>query len=185
MKSESRIFVKTAIALAIGVLALQAHAATKSWSQAADGYWDVAGNWSPNAPLTGDTVLITRSGTRTVTYQQDTLSINSLTLSGGNRLTFTGGALSTGTLTNSSTIDVNGGVFNVGSGSSGVLNLTAGNLALTGALTATGAINLQGGTITGGTVKQSGANALTFAGYYYSGNTLDGVTVHGDRKSVV
>ena len=45
MKSESRIFVKTAIALAIGVLALQAHAATKSWSQAADGYWDVAGNW--------------------------------------------------------------------------------------------------------------------------------------------
>ncbi len=54
-------------------------ACTVSWAVNADGFWDVASNWSTNAvPSASDDVCINVAGNITVTHRQGTTSINSL-----------------------------------------------------------------------------------------------------------
>ena len=72
-----------------------------------------------------------------------------------------------GTLSNAA-----GGTVNL----TGALDNTGSTLSLSNT---TGSLNVLGGTITGGTVGQSGANVLNFVGIN-NNNTLDGVTVRGD-----
>src|SRR3954468_10673380 len=88
-------------------------AALVNWSLASDGFWDVAGNWSPSAPATNDDVVIGISGNRTITFQTGTLSINTLTIT-NNSFNVTGGALTvSGAYNNSGTggTSISGGIL--------------------------------------------------------------------------
>jgi hypothetical protein len=108
--------------------ATSTRAATLIWTNVAGGDWNVAANWTPaQVPSGGDGVIITNSGTYTVTNTVG-VTLHDLTLGGTN---------GTQILTISSLTLTNLGLIN----SNGVLNLNGGDLE--GALTIA-----QGGTLT-------------------------------------
>ncbi|MBC7779389.1 MAG: hypothetical protein H7125_04720, partial [Proteobacteria bacterium] len=159
------------------VYATGGQAAPATWATDISSSWHTGANWGGAVPANGDDVTIFRGVPVTVTYNSGTTSLVSLFLGSSTQtLAIAAGTLNTTTLNNLGTVTMTGGTFGVGSGNSGVMNLNGGNVALTGTLTLTGAVRLQSGTITGGTVQQSGANALVFTN---SSGVLDGVTLRG------
>jgi RHS repeat-associated protein len=119
--------------------------ATVTWAVDADGFWDVASNWSNNeVPGLDDDVVIDRAGGPfTITVRSGAQSINSL--QSAERLSITGGSL---TLASTSTI-------------SSDFSLSAGTLTSNGALTLSGETTWTSGTIGGsGSVINTGAFAL-------------------------
>ena len=113
---------------------LPAGAAAITWTNASNGSWSLAANWSPNAvPGAADDVFITNSGTYTVTMDISP-TIASFTL---------GGVSGVQTLTNTSktmTLSL-GSVVN----SNGVLGVSAGTLAGLGSLDIYGMFHWNGG----------------------------------------
>ena len=90
-----------------------AKSATITWANTNGGDWNIATNWSPNqVPANGDDVIITNSGTYTVT-NAPSVTLDSLILGGTNGIqTLTIASL---TLTNASMVNSNG-VLNWGGG---------------------------------------------------------------------
>lgn len=77
------------------LLAMQpAFSATSTWSQLTDGFWDVVGNWFPQAPGAGDDVVIAPAGTTgvTVTFRGGVAEVASLQAQ-ASKLVVNGGAL--------------------------------------------------------------------------------------------
>lgn len=141
--------------LATIVAALACRAEVITWTNSSDGYWNTAGNWSPNrVPTTNDIAMITNSGAYTVTLNADP-TIAGLTVGSGNT-----GAQTLATAGNTLTLN---GVADVTSNgvlvSSGVLS-GAGPLRLSGALILGGAIN----TNLAVTIAPGGVMTLTSSG---------------------
>ncbi|MBC7733502.1 MAG: hypothetical protein H7306_16675, partial [Bacteriovorax sp.] len=172
MKSRNPSFSKTAIAVAVAALVLPTQAATVSWTLAASGFWDTAGNWSTGAPQTGDDVVINVAGLQTITYRTGSLTINSLAVT-NNIFDLTGGALTvSGAYTNTGTgaTRLNGGALTLnGASTLDVLTLNSGTLGGTGAVVVNGASTWTNGTMNGtGSTVFNGATAV-------SGNGLRGI----------
>ena len=86
--------------------------ATVAWAVDADGFWDVASNWSTgNVPQPGDDVVIDRAaGSFTVTHRSGTSDVNSLVST--ETLTLSGGSLDVaGTVQVSNTFSLAGGTL--------------------------------------------------------------------------
>ena len=136
------------LALSAALIFGSASAAPVNWVPNADGFWDVATNWSSNPALPGaaDNVTIDVGGAtvRTITHQSGTDTINSLTSQ--ENIALTGGTLN----------------LNAASMINGSYTQSGGILGGTGNLTVTGAATLSGGVMTdaGRTILQ-GATALT------------------------
>ena len=65
-------------------IALPVRSATLVWTNTAGGLWATAANWSPNAvPAPADTVIVTNSGTYTITVNASATSAD-LTLGATN-----------------------------------------------------------------------------------------------------
>ena len=150
------------------------------------------------AQFVGGTNNLVNAGTISANFNIGTLTLNnSGTLSNtgtlearnGGILTIGPGGLwsNTGTIKvvdAASTVNLGGTFTNAALGAFD--NVAGGNLNLTGTLNntastltfsaATGSMQLRGGTVTGGTVQQNGANGLQFTN---SGGILDGVTFRG------
>jgi hypothetical protein len=124
-----------------------AQAATVSW-RGGTGDWNTATNWSPSqVPGSGDSALITASGTYTVTVNSS-VAVSSLTLGGANgkqTLTVSGITLSL----------ANGGTV----GSNGILSLSGSTLS--GLLAVSGAVNwTNGGSLAGGASLTLASNGV-------------------------
>ncbi|MDC8772410.1 choice-of-anchor D domain-containing protein [Roseateles albus] len=173
-----------AYAAASLTVSLAARASTVEWVDASAGpsFWDIGSNWSSTAaPANLDDVRLALLGSREIFYRKGDNSINSLLIEQGNTLSFQAGALATSFLDNRSVINLMAGgpaALRVVGGYSGEINLNGwdARLELSGVLQATGQIALRSGTLSGGTVVQSGGNGLVFSHY---GGMLDGLTVHG------
>ena len=161
------------------------------WTAGASGNWDTAGNWTGGtAPISTDNVFITDSPTMTITGPAAATTVNALTIDNQD-LTDGGGAgttnvnLSTGAMTvtnglvvgstatdsGTSLLDVGTGTLNVGGDTSirdgGTISVASG-----GTFAPTGAVNLEGGTLsmdslgsivpnwTSGTLEITGAGGL-------------------------
>ena len=133
-----------------------AESATITWANTNGGDWNIATNWSPaQVPVSGDDVIITNSGTYTVT-NSSSATLGHLTLGGTNGIqTLT---LSSLTLTNAGMVNSNG-VLNWNSGTingsltvaqGGVLNITNNTTyQVFGSLTNNGTVNWSAGSIYG------------------------------------
>ena len=151
-------------------------AALVNWSLASDGFWDVAGNWSPSAPATNDDVVIGISGNRTITFQTGTLSINTLTIT-NNSFNVTGGALTvSGAYNNSGTggTSISGGILTLnGPSSLGSFVQSSGSIAGVGTTTITGAANITFGDHRGtGTTILQGATSISSSGLRLDGGRV-------------
>ncbi|MFQ5593656.1 MAG: beta strand repeat-containing protein [Anaerolineae bacterium] len=124
-----------------------APAAVTSWTNAAGGNWNVAGNWDNGVPGAGDNAIINLAGTYTVIMNVD-VTVNSLTLGGASGTQTLDGNNRTLTLNSTSTVNANG-----------VLDLNSGDLTGNGDLTVNGTLDW-----TGGSSTISGAGALTVNG---------------------
>ncbi len=160
------------------------------WTAGTSGNWDTGANWTGStAPLSTDNVFITDSATMTITGPASARTVNSLTIdnqdltnSGGTgtttlnlstgALTVTNGFVVGSTATDSgiSIVNVGAGTLNVGGDTTirdgGTLNVG------TGTFNPTGAVNLEGGTLsvnsigsltpnwTSGTLEVTGAGGL-------------------------
>ncbi len=136
------------------------------WTAGGSGNWDTAGNWTGGSvPILTDNVFITDSATKTITGPAAATTVNALTIDNQD-LTNAGGAgtttldLSTGAMTvtnglvvGSTATDSGTSIFNVGTGTlnvggdtsirdGGTLSVAAG-----GTFAPTGAVNLEGGTL--------------------------------------
>jgi hypothetical protein len=160
-----------------------AETATINWVDA-DGFWDVATNWSSNPalPTSADNVIISVAGLPTITHRTGPSTIRSLTneeivvVSGGSTLTILLGGTNTGTLRTDG----------VGS----TLSLTGGTMVNTG-----GAIEALSGSrvelsgnvvITGGTLSTSGGGIISTVsgGAVENAATLNGVTIAAGSQFV-
>ena len=159
--------------------AVSTQAATLSWTNTANGYWNTAANWTPNqVPGSGDTAVITNAGV--------TVSLNSSATVGGIIL----GTNGPGTVTLSlagQTLTLNGpmtvnpsGSFTVDSGTlagntsaelSGTIGWTAGTLGgtLTLASGSTLSITAGGNHFIGGCVFTNLGTVNWSGGYLYAG----------------
>ena len=101
----------TLIVLLFAVVSL--HATTLTWTNTGGGDWNVAANWTPaQVPVNGDSVIVTNSGTYSVTNGAN-VTLHNLTVGGTNGTqTVSISALS---LTAAGLINSNG-VFNWGGG---------------------------------------------------------------------
>jgi len=141
-------------ALAFVLLTGVASGADLVWTNLAGGNWNLAANWSPNqVPAAADNAFITNSGTYVVASSANN-TINSLTLggeSGTQTLSISGGTL---TLTNTSTVGVNG-----------ILSLALGTLAGAGNLAVNGNFIWTGGALSGTGVRTiASGGVLTISG---------------------
>ncbi|MBI2799678.1 MAG: choice-of-anchor D domain-containing protein [Gammaproteobacteria bacterium] len=149
-----------------------------NWVPNADGFWDVATNWSSNPALPGtaDDVTIDVGGAtvRTITHQTGTDVINSLT--SNEDLAVTGGALTiNNAFSNTALTTLSGGTLLLnGVSSMSTLTHVGGLLTGTGTLTATGLSTLSGGTQsgTGTTIAQGGATLTNSSFALDGGRTL-------------
>ena len=122
------------------------------WTTGTSGFWNVAGNWS------------TCNGT--------------IPNNGGSTFDATIAAAGTYTVTLNTAVSLNKLTLNA---AGATVDHTAGTLTMApgGVITIqTGAYRLNGGTISGGTIQQTGSNGLHFTSS--TTNALDGVTVLGD-----
>lgn len=161
MRSCSAIWGLTAIAAASLLVCMpDARAATATWSQLADGFWDADENWSTGVPRAGDDVAILLPGSRTATYRSGDISLASLSVDGANSLLVNGGTLTVaGSLQQSGAggVTVSGGILQVnGSSHVDTLNLLAGTGAYVGRVWGSG-------TLTIGTLNWGGGG---FSNYY-------------------
>ncbi|MEZ6189681.1 MAG: hypothetical protein R3C45_00140 [Phycisphaerales bacterium] len=161
------------------------------WTAAGGGNWDTPANWTGGTvPISTDNVFITDSATKTITGPAGATTVSSLTLDNQD-LTNSGGAgtttvnLSTGALTvtnglvvGSTATDSGTSILNVGTGTLNVGGTTSirdgGTLSVAngGTFAPTGAVNLEGGTLsvdsigslvpnwTSGTLEVTGAGGL-------------------------
>ncbi len=155
-----------------------AQAASISWKDPVDGYWDDASKWSSGTvPGAGDSVSITVAGTYSVGMNFD-VTVGSLAL-GGSSGTQT---LNAGNLTVSGVCTVNANgvltgfqlVLNGPSAINGTLT-TASWLSGAGDLTVNGALNWNGGTIAGlgaFTVASSGQMNISSGNLYLNGRVI-------------
>ena len=124
--------------------AIPSRAAQVSWITEANGFWDMATNWSPGPPGIDDDVIVDVAGARVVTLRTTggPFVVNSLIVAGDDALTITSGSL---TITGLPSAD------NV-SGASSLARLTqsGGSLGGSGQLTVVGSASLTGSTHTGG-----------------------------------
>ena len=146
-------FITAALALTLPLAG--ATAADILWTNASNGNWSVAANWSPNqVPGTNDTAWITNNGTYTVT-------LNANAILGGLVL---GGTSGTQTLSHATyTLTLNG----PGSSSpNGVYSLASGTLTGTGALLCGGRFNWSGGFLgsSGSSLVVTANGGLTMSG---------------------
>ncbi len=123
-----------------------------SWIGPANGYWDVAANWSSGVvPGPTDDVTINTGSPATVAIQSGDLeSVHTLTTADDDTLALTGGSLAIGansTLTGS--LSLSGGAVNVGSGAT---------------LTLAGATNTWSGGSVAGSLAGSGSGTVSLAG---------------------
>ena len=179
MRKANKTMRLNAIAAVIAAMGWGAtHAAIVNWT-GASGTWNTIASWSPMFPGVADDVVINVSGVQTITHNTATDTVNSISITGDEILTVSGGVLNAGILNNTGTgsVNVSGGTFGIASGSSGTMNLTGGITALSGTLNLTGIVTVNGGTIQGGTVQESGSNGLQFGNN--GNNFLNGVTVNG------
>ena len=160
-----------------------------TWIHGTDGSWAVPGYWSfGTVPGDGDKVRIIDQ-TSTVSLTGGTYAIESLSVSGGNRLSVTGGSL---TLSDASTIDslsVSGGMLVVLAGvgiDAGELAYTGGSLQLGG--TATVDRLFSWNPINASSISGAGTGVLNLAGAaLFSGDgvkTLNGVAVHNAGDAI-
>ena len=138
-------------------------AADVQWINPLGGNWSVPGNWSTGTmPGLSDAVLITNSGTYTVTLDVDA-TVASLTLGGASGAQAFSASSRTFTLNGASTINGNG-----------VMTLDSSTVAGAGTLTSQGTINDNNSTINANLVNQG---LMVFRG---TGNNL-GSTRAGRR----
>lgn len=136
-------------------------AATVSWNVDADGFWDIATNWSTGmVPQGGDDVVIDRpSASVTVTLRSGTTNANSLTST--DNLVVNGGTLNLATASTATTLTLSSGTIG------GVGNLSISGLFTWsgGTMTGTGATNANGGiALSGSSVALRAARTLNNAG---------------------
>src|SRR5262249_2402687 len=154
---------------------------TVNWTNAAGGDWDTPGNWSTNTlPTVNDDVVINESGNVTITHSKNaTDSVKSVTA--GNPITLSGGTLTvSGSLSDTSTINLAGGTLanaKVASGTTLQANRSTGGLI---AVTLAGTLNMVGDgslgvnnynttvtdglTLDGGKINLNGGPHLVFSG---------------------
>ena len=110
--------------LALFALGSIAHAATITWASTNSGDWNIATNWSPaQVPASGDDVIITNSGTYTITNNSSAM-LDTLELGGTNGIqTLSVASL---TLTNASMVNSNGVLNWSGGDLEGPLTILAG-----------------------------------------------------------
>ncbi len=129
------------------------------WTNLAGGNWNTPSNWDPNkVPAAGDRALLTNAGAYTVTLNVNA-SLASLALGGASGTQTLAQVAGTLTLSNASTVGVNG-----------VLLLTAGSIDGPGDLDVHGALVWQNGLLDGpGTVNLYGVTTLqaTANPYYH------------------
>jgi T5SS/PEP-CTERM-associated repeat protein len=166
-------------------------AAGEFWTSGSNGSWDTAGNWTGGTvPILTDNVFITDSATKTITGPAAATTVNALTIdnqdlpnaggAGSTTVNLSTGAMnvtnglvvgSTATDSGTSLLDVGAGTLNVGGDTSirdgGTVSVAAG-----GTFAPTGAVNLEGGTLsmdslgaivpnwTAGTLQVTGAGGL-------------------------
>ena len=165
-----------ATSLAIAVLPGGSLGAAITWVPDADGFWDLATNWSsnPTLPGAGDDVTINVGGAvvRLITHRTGTTTIRTINnaetvdVTNASTLTISSGGLGS---TNTGTLQANNGTLNL---LNSALNNAGGTLsAING-----GRINLSSGTVvTGGTLSTASSGAiLTAVG---TSATLNGVTL--------
>lgn len=75
------------LVLALAICALQSDGATTAWTNAADGNWDVAGNWDAGVPDGNNADLTISDVSYTVTYGVSTNAFDNLTI--GNSASYT------------------------------------------------------------------------------------------------
>ncbi len=136
------------LAIAAALLHQPASADLVIWAVDADGFWDVANNWSSSPVLPGlaDDLTLDVGGAavRTITHRSGTTTINSLTSQ--ENLTLTAGTLT----------------LNAASSVNAAFSQSGGTLFGTGTLTLNGPTTLSGGTMAGsGTTRLLGTSTLT------------------------
>jgi len=119
--------------LTSGYITQFAVASGATWISSTSGNWNVGSNWlSGTPPQAGDDVTIAVPGV-TVTFNQGTVSVGSLSVASGSQLNVTGGGL---TITGPANVD-------------GVLSMSAGTLTPQGGLTVSQLMNWNGGIVSG------------------------------------
>jgi hypothetical protein len=125
-----------------------------SWTATSSGTWSTASNWSGGvAPQTGDDVTIDTGSALTVTYNAGNLALDSLTVATAT-LSVTGGTLAVyNGYQISSALNLSAGELSLTAGNDGnflgAVDLTGGNLVLSGGATARGSLlSENAGTIT-------------------------------------
>ncbi len=148
--------------------------AANTWTGAAgDNNWATAGNWSlGHAPVSGDIVVISPAGAKTITLSTAAANISSLTMGdtddtlvlvGGGSLVLPGSSSLGGTLE----ISGAGGMLTNNNAAQSIyaFSISGGTLANYGSITA-GSLLINGGTITGGgTLNVSGAVTWNNGGF--------------------
>ena len=110
--------------LSIAGMAGPVSAAAVNWALNADGFWDVATNWSSNPLLPGaaDDVTLNVGGLVTITYRVGATTINSLTSQ--ENLVVTGGSLTVANaFSNAANTTISGGTLTL-NGVSSLASLT-------------------------------------------------------------
>ncbi len=159
-------------ALSIAGLAGPVSAAAVNWTPNADGFWDIATNWSstPALPGAADDVTLDVAGLVTITHRSGTTTINSLTSQ--ENLVVSGGSLTvSNAFTNAANTTLSGGNLLL-NGVSTLASLTQslGTLSGSGVVTVSGASSWTGG-------AQSGSGSTQFDGALsLSGNGTKSIT---------
>ncbi|HQR72047.1 MAG TPA: hypothetical protein PLE54_15690, partial [Burkholderiaceae bacterium] len=164
IKPPSRALIHALSMLSAAGLSGPASAAAISWTPNADGFWDIATNWSSNPALPGaaDDVTLNVAGLVTVTYRSLATTINSLTSQ--ENFVVSGGSLTVANaFSNAGDTTISGGSLTL-NGTSNLASLTQNStLSGSGLVTVSGASSWIGGTQTGSGATQFNA-ALSISG---------------------
>ena len=147
--------------------------AVDHWTNASGGSWSTSGNWSNGVPLSSNPAVIDAGGTYTVTNSANELVTELITIATAT-LDITGGTL---TLTGTGTSDLAGAVTN-----GGTIDVQNGRIEFDNTLANPGRVNvgsgafldLNGGTVSGGTITDDGAVDVSGTATLENGVALNG-----------
>ncbi|MCP4043357.1 MAG: hypothetical protein GY731_15605, partial [Gammaproteobacteria bacterium] len=134
-------------------------------NEAGTGMWDNPLNWVGDvAPIANDTVIMNVGGGTSVTYNPGTLLLDSLYMA--EQLDVASGSLTITThIDSSDQLTISGGSLALnGTTNLDTVNMAAGTLAGTGTVTVNGAMNWNGGTISGASTNVAGTAQLNLSG---------------------